>query len=194
MTLRAPNLIDKIAGFVPGYRSFTQKESRRDADKRLRDHVASLLDGSKRHVDEVVLELNGVEIDAVRYLTAVAGLEAAGRLETAKRAYTTATAAWPDQALAWLGLGNVAYRRNRLRAARNAYRRAHALAPGDPVVTNNLAQVLGELGCAREAGRLLDTLPPGAEISPAVKQELAKTRLLVQERSSRPDLASCRRR
>lgn len=57
MTPRAPNLIDKIAGFVPGYRSFTEKESRRDADKRLRDHCAALLDGSKRHVDEVVLEL-----------------------------------------------------------------------------------------------------------------------------------------
>ena len=57
MTPRAPNLIDKLAGFVPGYKSFSRKEARRDADKRLRDHVAALVDGSKRHVDEVVLEL-----------------------------------------------------------------------------------------------------------------------------------------
>ena len=57
MTPRAPNLIDKIAGFVPGYKSFTAKESRRDADKRLREHVAAVLDGSKRQVDDVVLEL-----------------------------------------------------------------------------------------------------------------------------------------
>ena len=57
MTSRAPNLIDKIAGFVPGYTSFTAKESRRDSDKRLREHVAAVLDGSKRHVDGVVLEL-----------------------------------------------------------------------------------------------------------------------------------------
>lgn len=57
MTARAPNLIDKIAGLVPGYKSFTAKESRRDADKRLREHVAAVLDGSKRSVDDVVLEL-----------------------------------------------------------------------------------------------------------------------------------------
>jgi hypothetical protein len=57
MTSRAPNLIDKLAGLVPGYTSFSAKEARRDADKRLRDHVAAVLDGAKRHVDEVVLEL-----------------------------------------------------------------------------------------------------------------------------------------
>jgi len=130
-------------------------------------------------------------LDAVRYLTAVSGLEAAGRLEAAERAYTTATRVWPDQALAWLGLGNVAYRQGRFQAARDAYYRAHELVPGDPVVTNNLAQVLTELGCAREADSLLDTLSSTTEISREVRDELAKTRQLVKERSALPDLPAC---
>ena len=132
-------------------------------------------------------------LDATRYLSAVAGLEAAGKLEAASRAYTTAASAWPDQALPWLGLGNVAYRQGRLRSARNAYRRAHALAPEDPVVANNLAQVLAELGCARQARGVLNTLPPDVEIPRAVRDELEQTRQLVQQRSSTPDLPSCRK-
>jgi hypothetical protein len=55
MTPRLPNLLDKLAGFIPGYKSFSQKEARRDSDKRLRDHVADTLDANKRHVDSLVL-------------------------------------------------------------------------------------------------------------------------------------------
>ena len=57
MTEREPNIFDKLANLIPGYTSFKEKESRRDADKSLRDHVASRLDGTKRHIDELVLEL-----------------------------------------------------------------------------------------------------------------------------------------
>ena len=131
-------------------------------------------------------------LNATRYLTAVSGLEAAGRLEAAKRAYTTATTVWPDQALGWLGLGNVAYRQGRLETARDAYYKALDLAPGDPVVTNNLAQVLTELGCAREADSVLETLSSTARISKAVRDELARTRQLVYERMELPDPAECR--
>ena len=57
MTSRLPNIIDKIAGFIPGYKSFAAREERRDSDKRLRVHVADTLDASKRHVDDLVLTL-----------------------------------------------------------------------------------------------------------------------------------------
>jgi tetratricopeptide (TPR) repeat protein len=133
-------------------------------------------------------------LDATRYLSAVAALEASGKLDEASRAYRTAATAWPDQALPWLGLGNVYYRQGRLRPARNAYRRAHELAPADPVVANNLAQVLAELGCARQARRILNTLPSDAEIPRAVRDELEQTRKLVLARSAQPDLPSCKRR
>jgi hypothetical protein len=131
-------------------------------------------------------------LEPARYLTAVSGLEAAGRLETAKRAYTTATVVWPDQALAWLGLGNVAYLQGRFQTARHAYYKALELAPGDPVVTNNLAQVLTELGCAREADRALNRLSSNARIPREVRDELARTRQLVKERSAMPDRPECR--
>lgn len=132
-------------------------------------------------------------LDPARYLAAVSGLEAAGRLEDARRAYTTASLAWPDQALAWLGLGNVAYHQGRFQTARHAYYKALELAPGDPVVTNNLAQVLTELGCAREADSLLDRLSPDTRIPREIMDELVKTRQLVKERSARPDRPACRR-
>ncbi|MGD9297632.1 MAG: PA2778 family cysteine peptidase [Chromatiales bacterium] len=132
-------------------------------------------------------------VDAARYLTAVSGLEAAGRLETAKRAYATATLVWPDQALTWLGLGNVAYHQGRFQTARNAYYKALELVPGDPVVTNNLAQVLTELGCAREADRALDRLSSNTPIPNEVRNELIKTRQLVEARSALPDGPACRR-
>jgi Flp pilus assembly protein TadD len=130
-------------------------------------------------------------LGAARYLEAAAGLEAAGRLQAASSAYASAAAAWPDQALPWLGAGNVAYRQGQLQAAHDAYRRALHLAPGDPVAANNLAQVLCELGCARQAGRVLDRLAPDAPLHPAVRDELVQTRRLVQERSGVPDLPSC---
>lgn len=57
MARREHGLLDKIAGLIPGYASFTAKESRRDADKALRDHVAATLDQGKKHLDDLVLQL-----------------------------------------------------------------------------------------------------------------------------------------
>jgi predicted Zn-dependent protease len=131
-------------------------------------------------------------VDAARYLTAVSGLEATRRLEAAKRAYTTATTAWPDQSLAWLGLGNVLYHQGRFQTARVSYNKALELVPGDPVVANNLAQTLAELGCAREAESVLNTIPSNIRISKEVRAELLQTRQLVIERSTLPDLPVCR--
>jgi hypothetical protein len=57
MTTRQPNLIDKLAGFIPGYRGYAERETRRAQDKRLREHLADQLDRSKRHLDRVSREL-----------------------------------------------------------------------------------------------------------------------------------------
>ena len=57
MTQRQPNLIDTIAGFIPGYRGYAARETRRAQDKRLREHVAGVLDRGKRRLDQVALEL-----------------------------------------------------------------------------------------------------------------------------------------
>ncbi len=57
MTRRPPNLLDRLAGLIPGYRGYADRESRRTTDKTLRQSIASQLDRMKRDVDGVVLAL-----------------------------------------------------------------------------------------------------------------------------------------
>lgn len=91
-----------------------------------------------------------------RYLQAASGLEAAGKMEAAGLAYTAATQRWPDTAAAWLGLGNTQYARHDLGAAQHSYRQALQRKRDDPVIRNNLAQVLAEQGCKQAARKQID--------------------------------------
>ena len=84
--------------------------------------------------------------DPFRYLTAVAGVERAGRTETAAAAYASAAARWPDNPVAHLGLGNTQYALGNRRAAADAYRTAVRQHPDSADAHNNLAHVLSELG------------------------------------------------
>jgi Tetratricopeptide repeat/Peptidase_C39 like family len=89
--------------------------------------------------------------DAGSYIAAAAGLESAGRLEAAGRAYQRAARTWPQESLAWLGLGNVAYAQSDYPAAVAAYRNALAQSPADVVARNNLADALAHAGCMEAA-------------------------------------------
>jgi tetratricopeptide (TPR) repeat protein len=111
---------------------------------------------------------------APAYLDAAAGLEAVGRLDEAEVAYRAAIERWPDAFAAHLGLGNLAYARGERLAAREHYLRATTVAPAHPAGWNNLATVLGELGCRDQA---LEALARGEAVaSPAFSQALAETR------------------
>ena len=73
MTQRQPNFLDTLAGLIPGYTGYAERDKRRSQDKRLRDHVALELDRSKRQLDvliEMVVqrgELEGLdEVDALK--------------------------------------------------------------------------------------------------------------------------------
>lgn len=115
--------------------------------------------------------------DAARYVEAAAGLEAAGRREEANVAYDAAIARWPDAPLAWLGRGNVAFGKDDLAAAADAYRRAIELSPRDPAARNNLAQVLAAANCLPEAQRQLaraTALAEGTALADAVAESRAK--------------------
>jgi tetratricopeptide (TPR) repeat protein len=96
------------------------------------------------------------QADAARYLEAVAGIEAAGNREAAALSYDAAIARWPDEPIAWIGRGNVAYADGDLAAAADAYARAATLAPGHAAIRNNLAQVLADAGCIEEADLQLE--------------------------------------
>jgi hypothetical protein len=93
--------------------------------------------------------------DAPRYLEAATAFERVAAPDAAARAWQAAAEAWPEQPLPHLALGNLAYRDQALSRAAAHYRDGLAHHPDDPALLNNLASVLGELGCPRRAEALL---------------------------------------
>jgi tetratricopeptide (TPR) repeat protein len=116
--------------------------------------------------------------DPLRYAQAVADFEPVAGREPATRAWQAARARWPDDPRPALALGNLAYAAGDLEAAMAHYREGLASAPGDAVLGNNLASVLGELGCARRgealAREVAAGLAPDAQWSAALAQTLAE--------------------
>jgi hypothetical protein len=101
--------------------------------------------------------------DARRFLDAAAAAESAGHLELAGAAYRASLERWPDNALAALGLGNVAYARGDREVAERWYRRALELDPESVSALNNLASVLAERGRCAEAAAVIGRIAPGGE-------------------------------
>ena len=89
--------------------------------------------------------------DAERYLRAVAALESAGDVGTAREAYQAATRNWPGNALAWLALGNASYADGDLEAAQRAFEDSVWADPNSVIAMNNLSQVYLERGQRDEA-------------------------------------------
>jgi tetratricopeptide (TPR) repeat protein len=92
--------------------------------------------------------------DAARYLDAASALEALGQPDAAHAAhaaYQSAVARWPNDAVAWLGLGNTEYARGEHAAAEAAFRRAVGSDPQAFAAWNNLSYALAARGCIRAA-------------------------------------------
>lgn len=107
-----------------------------------------------------------------RYLGALSGLEAVGQTEAALAGYRAATARWPGNAVAWMGLGNTEHARGEHAASEAAFRRAIEVQPSGFAAWNNLAYALAARGCvrlARESARCAVRLAPG---DPAVEDTL----------------------
>jgi len=94
-------------------------------------------------------------VDPRRYLSAVAAAESAGQYDLAMSAYIAATARWPNESTAILGIGNIHFARGDLDAAELAYRRLLEIEPQDPVALNNLASVLLARGYCDEAKEII---------------------------------------
>ncbi|MDX1485529.1 MAG: PA2778 family cysteine peptidase [Alphaproteobacteria bacterium] len=90
-------------------------------------------------------------VEEKTYVTAVAGVERAGQVRVAARAYEAATKRWPRNLIAWIGLGNTLYKLNDRRGAAAAFRTAAERHPKSAAALNNLAHVLAELGEFGEA-------------------------------------------
>lgn len=95
------------------------------------------------------------------YLKASAGLEQASQFKAAALAYQAATDRWPDQLIAWLGLGNTRYRQQMFYQAQQAYEEAIALDSNSAAAHHNLAWALmrqQDFSTAYEHARLANQL------------------------------------
>lgn len=116
------------------------------------------------------------EADPVRYLTAVADFEKVAGGRGAEPAYRAALERWPDDPRPRLALGNQAYARGDREGAARHYRDGLQRAPDDPVLANNYATTLGELGCRDEARAVLDRAERVPSGDARWRQALAATR------------------
>lgn len=110
------------------------------------------------------------------YLAAVADFEAVAGTNAAAPAYRAALQRWPQDPRPRLALGNQAYAAGDRVAAARHFRDGLKLAPGDPVLGNNYASVLGELGCRAEARAVLETLHAVLPADNRWREQLAATR------------------
>lgn len=113
--------------------------------------------------------------DADRYLEAVLAFEAVAGVVAALPAWQAAGERWPLQALPYLAQGNHAYAVGNRETAVAWYYRGLLANPGNVALANNLASVLGQLGCPRTAEA---QLAPLLAIEPAAsgwRQALAAT-------------------
>ena len=96
----------------------------------------------------IVVSVDSIPVTASAdaYLDAASGMEEVGRIESAKHAYVTALRRWPENLLAYMGLGNSYYAMGEFAAAETAYRDALRIDPQKAEVWNNLAYVLAQLG------------------------------------------------
>ncbi|GAB3745769.1 PA2778 family cysteine peptidase [Lysobacter olei] len=126
--------------------------------------------------------------EPVTYLTAVADYEAVAGAAAARPAYEAAHRQWPTNPRVLLAMGNLRHAAGQRETAARFYRDGLAQAPGDPVLGNNYASVLGELGCRREALGVLDAVRAD---DPRWAATLSQTRTEV-ERSKAPRQPACK--
>ena len=112
---------------------------------------------------------------AEKYLRSVAAIESVGDAATAVSAYRAATNRWPQNGLAWLGLGNSSYAEGELDAARNAYQTLIEIEPDNAIALNNLSHVYVEQGCHDQALATIDTALAIVEISDPLHSYLRQT-------------------
>jgi len=121
---------------------------------------------------------------ADKYLRSVAAIESVGDTTTAETAYRTATNYWPQNGLAWLGLGNASYANGELDAARNAYQTLIEIEPDNAIALNNLSQVYVEQGCHDHALATINTALAIVEIGDPLHSYLRQTLEEIERRDS----------
>lgn len=68
------NALERLVNLIPGFKGYNEKELRRDADRVQREYLASRLDESKKHLNEIAL-----------VATRVGALDSINDVETARK-------------------------------------------------------------------------------------------------------------
>lgn len=121
--------------------------------------------------------------DMETYVRAVADLEAVGQTEAAAIGYETAVNHWPQNGIAWLGLGNTSYNLGNLELAQIAYSELLHIEPGNVVALNNLALVLAASGNVDDAIETVDTALSLTEPADALHGVISQTRSEILEKN-----------
>ncbi|MEE4146558.1 MAG: PA2778 family cysteine peptidase [Halieaceae bacterium] len=100
-------------------------------------------------------------VDLALYTDAVIAFENVAGAAAAVPAWQTALERWPQAPAPYLALGNRAYFEGNLAQAVDYYARGLRHDRDDPALGNNLASVLGELGCAGAGIALLEPIHSG---------------------------------
>ncbi len=111
-----------------------------------------------------------------RYLESVIAVETLGDVAVAQRAYGTALQRWPDNVLALFGVANSSHQLGDLTTAQAAYTRLLELTGANPIVLNNLAEVMVDRGCAAAALRYVAAAQAVSGDDAQIEAAIADTR------------------
>ena len=174
-----------VVGYLPDERKFVL----RSGDKqRLLMSSRSLVRTWQRADSWAIVALRPGNLPALvtpeKYLRSVAAIEAVGDITNAIAAYRTATEEWPQNDLAWLGLGNASYAEGELHAARYAYQKVLETKPEHAIALNNLSQVYAELGCRDDALETINSALSAVNTGDPVYRHLSLTLEEVKQSNS----------
>jgi hypothetical protein len=127
--------------------------------------------------------------DPGRYVESIVPLESLGDYASASTAYATALTRWPDNEPALFGAANTYHHLGDLEAAQRDYERLLRLAPDNPFVLNNLAEVLLDRGCPALAAHYADAAKATGELATAVEDTRVKAAV---QRARHDDGPACR--
>jgi tetratricopeptide (TPR) repeat protein len=128
--------------------------------------------------------------DPENYFTAVANFETIAGLTPAEAAWRSAIEQWPDNPQPYLALGNQAYARGDLAHAAGLYHQGLSADAQSPGLANNLASVLGELGCPRKGESILQPVAANLASDSAWRDIIAATLAELAGGTEAPD-ANC---
>jgi hypothetical protein len=125
--------------------------------------------------------------DPGRYVESIVPLESLGDYAAAHTAYATALGRWPDDELALFGAANTNHHLGQLEAAQRDYQRLLVLAPDNPFVLNNLAEVLLDRGCPTLAERYAGSANATGELAASILDTRARAATMRAQHDDGPD-------